>query len=312
MPILYALIAFFASAAPVDHSSTLDASGQALADDACELSFNPGDLAQLLEGSFVENAGEWVEYAPLNKNGPDTTAVMRLSIIKDPETQKTGFELWFDKLGEFAVRSRIATDGTLIQELKQGSRAFLVPPAEEKKPNKASCRIENIIKKELQSSVRESKKPIRIRIKTLAGEFDCREVSVKSFKGELKVFVSETAPLMKIVRFVLWNGNAIELVAHGKNAYSAFSKDLTILPMSKLTEMMEALQQNVEQAESKPQIPTDGQTKDGSTAEARVSSERAASNNPSTQAVETVQDKALPTKASQGSTSGEQTLPSKK
>lgn len=295
MPTLISLIALIALATPANHSPAAGAS-QSSADDACELSLSAANLAQLLEGSFVENAGEWVEYAPLTKGVPDTTAVMRLSIIKDPETQKTGFELWFDKLGEFAVRSRTSADGELIQELKQGNRAFLVPPAEEKKPNKASCRIENILKRELQSSVRESKKPIRL--KTLAGEFDCQEVSVKSFQGELKVYVSESAPLMKIVRFVLWNGNAIELVAHGKNAYSAFSKDLMIIPMSKLTEMMETFQQGMAKSEGKDPLPADGQALDPSLPSAvQGPSEQTASDNAASSLAEVpvpVQDRAAP------------------
>ena len=112
----------------------------------------------------------------------------------------------------------------------------------------------------MQSSVRESKKPTRL--KTLAGEFECQEVSVKSFRGDLKVFVSESAPLMKIVRLVLWNGSTLELVAHGKNAYSAFSKDLMILPMSKLTEMMGALQQGLENADNQAALPINGQSID--------------------------------------------------
>ncbi len=252
----YALIALLSLSAPLAAQPSAASQGKASSEDACELSLDSADLPQLLQGSFEGNAGEWVEYAPVVKGVPDTTSVMRLSIIQDPETQATGFELWFDKLGEFAVRSRVSPQGELIQELKQGNRAFLVPPAEEKKRTKSSCRIENIIKKELQSSVRESKKPVRL--KTLAGEFDCQEISVKSFRGDLKVFVSEQAPLMKIVHLVLWNGSALEIVAHGKNAYSAFSKDLTILPMSKLTEMMGALQQGMERAEEQAALPGNG------------------------------------------------------
>ena len=219
-------------------------------DDQCELSLSPTDLTQLLDGSFADQAGVWAEYAPLKGDTPDTTAVMRLSIIQDAETKKAGFELWFDKLGEFAVRTRSSASGEIIQELKQGSRAFLVPPAEEKKRSKETCRIENLIKKELQSSVKEKKTPTHL--KTLAGEFDCQEVSVQSFKGELKVFVSEAAPLLKIVKLVLWNGNAIELVAHGKNAYSAFTPDLAIIPMSKLTEMMETMQAEMKNPQGAP------------------------------------------------------------
>ncbi len=261
----YALIALLSLAAPLATTSNAapqdkPSTNQVSSDDECEVSLDSADLPELLHGSFESNAGEWVEYAPLKNGVPDTSAVMRLSIIADPETKKTGFELWFDKLGEFAVRSRVSPEGELIQELKQGTRAFLVPPAEKKKRSKASCRLENILKKEMQSSVRESKKATRL--KTLAGEFDCQEISVKSFRGDLKVFVSESAPLMKIVRLILWNGSTLEIVAHGKNAYSAFSKDLMILPMSKLTEMMGALQQGLENADNQAALPMNGQSVD--------------------------------------------------
>ena len=133
----YALIALLSLAAPLattspaapqDKASTNKVSN----DDECEVSLDSANLPELLQGSFESNAGEWVEYAPLKNGVPDTSAIMRLSIIADPETKKTGFELWFDKLGEFAVRSRVSPEGELIQELKQGTRAFLVPPAEKK------------------------------------------------------------------------------------------------------------------------------------------------------------------------------------
>lgn len=237
------LLAVLSTPAP---AKALDVSpNQVVSDDDCEISLNPVDLAQLMSGAFADKASQWAEYAPVKDGKPDTTSTIRFSIIRDPETQKVGFELWFDKLGEMAVRSKFLENGEVVQELKQGSRAFLMSPSEEKekKKSKEVCQLENILKKELNTSVQENKKPIHL--KTLAGEFDCREVTLKSPLGEIKVYVSDKAPLLQIVRLIL-NENTLELVAHGDKAYSAFSPDLSIIPMSKLTEVMEKFQGEIQ------------------------------------------------------------------
>ncbi|MDR0965702.1 MAG: hypothetical protein LBM75_04245 [Myxococcales bacterium] len=248
MSALYALMSVLLLATPSAPAKASEASVNTASDDDCEVSLKPIDLGQLMNGAFADKAGQWAEYASVKDGKPDTTSTIRFSIIQDPETQKAGIELWFDKLGDMAVRSKFSANGEIIQELKQGDRAFLVPASEEKeeKKSKEVCQIEKIIKKEFQTAVEENKKPIHL--KTLAGEFDCHEVKLKSPLGEITIYVSDKAPLLQIIRLVM-KQNTLELVAHGDKAYSAFSPDLMTIPLSKLTEVMEQFQAD---AQKKP------------------------------------------------------------
>ena len=228
-----------------------------------------GDLAESLKKLrevLGDQLGSWVEFAPTVDGKIDSSKLVRFSFLQGKTPDSLVMEFWMDRLGEAAMRVEQTDDGKVVNLVKFGKLVLLSP--EQKKGEEgekdekssererliaqASCELQRILSEKMQKSVAASQK--KVKVETVAGTFQCTvgKLNVPGGK-EIAIYASDEAPVRKVVKFVLPDGNALELVAAGKGAYSSFPVGVEPIALEGVLDFLKDFSAEMKQAEEKAQ-----------------------------------------------------------
>lgn len=188
---------------------------------------------------WIKNFDEtWIEYAYVSKGKIESDTVVRISVFNKADFFSV--EIWFDKFGLSAVRLK-EENGVATSEMKLDNKLINISGQKTQKKYIAEvCQIRKKIEDALRRAVTLADEAIMV--KTMAGNFMCRQVQLNSENGSVaSLFVSEEIPLTYIARAELLNGDRFEAIAIGKNPYTVFSVDLNSMSLDSMLDVMKQM-----------------------------------------------------------------------
>lgn len=199
---------------------------------------NTSDTLKMIK-NWIKNFDErWIEYAYVSNGKIESDTVVRISVFNKADFFSV--EIWFDKFGLSAVRLK-EENGVATAEMKLDNKLINISGQKtQKKYLNEVCQIRKKIEEALRRAVTLADEAIMV--KTMAGNFMCRQVQLNSGNASVaSLFVSEEIPLTYIARAEFLNGDRFETVAIGKNPYTVFSADLNNMSLDSMLDVMDQM-----------------------------------------------------------------------